>query len=690
MTQRILQARKPLLILAAIAGLLLIPTRTPAEPVAGKKQDGLVAKMVCYFVQKVHLKRPALDQELSEQLFHRFLKDIDPAKLYFTKSDVEELGKDAPQLAAKMQEDQPDLSFAFKVYERFATRLGERVKLVEELVKGPQDFTVKEYLDTDYDKIDYAQNDGELRDRWRKRIKCDLLLQRLGQKPLPEAEAKQKVLSRYKDFQRRWKQLDNYELFELYLTSLTTCLDPHSSYMSPTTLADFDIAMRLNLDGIGALLRSENGTTIVAEIVPGGAAAKDGRLKVNDKIIAVAQGDDKFVDVNERKITEVVKLIRGDRGTRVQLKVIPAGKAEPLVYALTRQKIELKAQEARQEIVEQGKKPDGKPYRIGIIDLPSFYVDPTARGGDIKSATKDVRKILQDFNAKGVDGVVLDLRHNGGGALSEALSLTGLFIDQGSVVQVKDFEGRVRQGRDPEKGMVYSGPLMVLVSRLSASASEILAGALQDYGRALVVGDTTTHGKGTVQQLIDLGEHAQEENPPKLGALKLTIQQFYRVNGDSTQDRGVAADVAVPSLTEVLAPGEKDLEHALKFDSVAAVDHEELGLVPADVKEVLKARSTQRVKNSKDFAKFVKELDQLKARKARKQVPLNEKEMKDQFTEEDAKKTDNLNIDGDPDDPAPAPKSEDTTYKFKRNFLNNEFLQIMEDFIQGKKLLSSR
>ncbi|HEV3082433.1 MAG TPA: carboxy terminal-processing peptidase [Gemmataceae bacterium] len=701
MTQRILHT-KSFFILAAIAGLLLIQARTPAEPVIGK-QDALVAKLVCYDLQKGHLKQPQLGEEASQQLCHRFLKDIDPAKIYFTKDDVEELEKDAAQLTDKLLKG--DLSFAYKVYERFAARLGERVKLVEELVKAPQDFTVKEYLDTDYDKTDFTSSQDELRDRWRKRIKYDLLLQRLGQKtlpegdakqksvtqkPLPEAEAKQKVLTRYRDFQKRWKQLDNYDLMELYLTSLTTCLDPHSSYMSPTTLADFDIAMRLNLDGIGALLRVENGTTMVAEIVPGGAAAKDGKLKPNDKIIAVAQGDDKFVDVLDWKITEVVKLIRGARGTRVQLKVIPAGKAEPVIYALTRQKIELKAQEARPEIVDQGKKADGKPYRIGIIDLPSFYVDPTARGKDGgKSATADVRKILQDFNAKGVDGVVLDLRHNGGGALSEALSLTGLFIDHGPVVQVKNSHGRVQQGNDPEKGTVYSGPLMVLVSRLSASASEILAGALQDYGRALIVGDTTTHGKGTVQQLIDLGDQVQEENPPKLGALKLTIQQFYRVNGDSTQDRGVSSDVAVPSLTEVLATGEKDLEHALKFDHVPSVEHEDMGLVTPDVKDTLKARSAQRVKNSKEFAKFVKELDQLKARKARKKVPLNEKEMKDQFTDEDAKKTDNLNIDGDPDDPAPPPKS-DTTYKFKRTFLNNEFLQIMEDFIQGKKLLSAR
>src|SRR5207302_5113254 len=334
-------------------------------------------------------------------------------------------------------------------------------------------------------------------------------------------------------------------------------VDPHSSYMSPPTLDDFDIAMRLNLEGIGALLRSENGQTIVAEVITGGAAAADGRLKPNDKIIAVAQGDSQFVDVIDMKLREVVKLIRGARATKVQLKVIPAEKVVPLVYDLTRQKIELKAQEARQEIIEQGKKADGSPYRIGVIDLPSFYADPGSRRNgqaDAKSATEDVRKILKEFTAKGVDGVVLDLRKNGGGALNEALALTGLFIDQGTVVQVKGSQGPVQRLKDPEKGTVYAGPLMVLVSRYSASASEILAGALQDYGRALIVGDSSTHGKGTVQALLDLGTQIAGNRvggspQPKLGALKLTVQQFYRVNGDSTQNRGVLSDVVLPSLT---------------------------------------------------------------------------------------------------------------------------------------------
>jgi carboxyl-terminal processing protease len=690
------------IVLAAVAGLFAVTSWLPAEPTPGK-QDRLVAELVCAYLQRGHLSKPEIGDELSKQLFQRFFKELDPTKLYFLKEDIEEFKKYETQLDDMLL--QGDLSYAYKVYERLVMRFGERMKLIEEMVNAKHDFTVKEYLPTDFDKIDFAANDAELRERWRKRIKFDLLLQKLGSKPvasktnpgkvpksdqpvkpLSEAEARQKVLARYKSLFKYWKQMDNYDLMERYLSALTTCVDPHSNYMSPTTLADFDIAMRLQLEGIGALLRSENGFTIVAEVIPGGAAAKDGRLKVNDKIIGVAQGDGKFVDTPDMKLTEVVKLIRGHRGTPVELKVLPAEKLEPVVYSYKRQKIELKAQEARAEIIEQGKKADGTPFRFGVIDLPSFYADMEAarsRRGGFKSATEDVRKILNDFNAKGVDGVVLDLRHNGGGALTEARSLTGLFIDEGPVVQVKGSQGKVQHLDDPEKGTVYSGPLVVLVSRMSASASEILAGALQDYGRALIVGDSATHGKGTVQMVVDLGNQVQAEEPPKLGALKLTVQQFYRVNGDSTQNRGVTSDIVLPSITEYLATGEKDLEHALAFDQVPPVDHPDLGQVPADLKAILKARSAQRVKESKDFTKLAQEIELIKARQARKSLPLNEQELRAQFAKDEADKI---------EDSAngilqPEPRQDSTTYKFQRNFTSTEILHVLEDLVRGKDLV---
>lgn len=665
--------RSSLLTAVVFLFFLTVPTLAEVKPT---RQDQVVAQVVCELLKRGHLSKPEINDEISRRLFRRFLKDLDPNKLYFLQSDVDEFKKHETQLDDLLRTG--DIDFAVRVYDRFVNRVAERQKLVEEFVAAKHDYTVKEYLDTDPDALAHAKDDAEIRERWRKRIKFDLIQQRIGEKPLPEDEAKQKVLSRYQSQLKRWKQVDNTELLEIYLGGLTAAIDPHTTYMSTATVDDFEIALRLNLDGIGAVLRSENGQTIVVELVAGGAAAADGRLKPNDTIVAVAQEDGKFVDTVDMKLRDVVRMIRGNRGTKVQLRVVPVGKIEPTVIELTRKKVELKSQEARAEIVEQGKKADGKPFLVGVIDLPSFYADQT---NENKSATEDVRRFLKEFKAKGVDGVALDLRRNGGGLLSEALALTGLFIDQGPVVQVKDSRGTVEHKDDPERGIVYDGPLMILVSRFSASASEILAGALQDYGRALIVGDPATHGKGTVQAIRDIGSLFQIDPSPKLGALKLTIQQFYRVNGESTQARGVASDIVLPSLTEHLGTAEKDMDHALPFDKVKPVPHDKLGRVSEDLKAKLREKSAQRVKESEDFAKLAKEVELFKARKDRKTLPLNEKELRELLGREDAEKLDDKIKELTPSDTG----SDNAEYKFKRNFLNDEVLRIMEDLVTASR-----
>jgi carboxyl-terminal processing protease len=663
--------------LGAMALLLLVPFCVSAQPIPGK-DDRLVAQMVCEFLQEGHVTRPMIGDEISKRLFQRYLKDLDPGKVYFLKSDIDEFKKQETELDDMLLKG--DISFAYKVYGRFVQRVEQRLKLIDELADTKFDFTVKEYLDTDTAKMDYAASDKELNERWRKRVKFDLLRERLGTKPLPEAEAQKKVRERYHSFARRMKQLDNYDLLELYLSSLASSLDPHGAFMSPNTLDDFEISMRLSLQGIGAVLREEGGQTIVVEVVPGGAAAKDGRLKPNDKIIAVAQGDGKYVDVVDMRLRDAVKLIRGAKGTKVELKVVPAGKLEPTVYTMTRQQIEIKSQAARYEIVEHGKKPDGKPYKIGVIDLPSFYAAaPGKDSGDVKSASKDVERILKTLTASGVDGVILDMRSNPGGLLREAVALAGLFIDQGPVVQIKDPSEGIKRLDDPVKGVAYAGPLMVLVNRSSASAAEIVAATLQDYGRALIVGDSATHGKGTVQAVIDLGEQLRKPRPGKLGALRLTMQQFYRVNGDGTQNRGVLSDIVLPSLSEYLSTPEKDMEYALPFDKVKAVDHQAVGMVPADLKTLWKTRSAERVQASKDFAKLAKDIERVKSLRDRKQVPLSEAELKAQMSKEEAE-------DLDPEK-SPEPKGDNTVYKFPRNFTSTEILNIMEDVLQGRKLL---
>lgn len=656
---------------------LLAPGWVSAQPVPGK-HDRVVAQMICEILEQGHVTRPTIGDEVSKRLFHRFLKDLDPGKVYFLKSDFNEFKRYETELDNMLLKG--DVSFAYKVYDRFVQRVDERLKLIDELVDAKHDFTVKEYLETDPAKLEYLDDGPELRDRWRRRIKFDLLLQRIGAKPVPEAEARQKIHDRYHSFAKRMKKLDNYDLLEIYLSGLSASLDPHGAYMSPNTLDDFEISMRLRLEGIGALLREENGNTIIVETVPGGAAAKDGRLKPNDKIIAVAQGDGKFVDVVDMRLRETVKLIRGAKGTKVELKVIPAGKVEPVVYALTRAQIEMKSQAARAEIVEDGKKADGKPYRIGVIDLPSFYsAGPGKQSGAIKSASEDVRRILGDFRTAGVDGVILDMRNNPGGFLEEAIALAGLFIDKGPVVQVKDPIEGVRRRDDPEEGVVYDGPLMVLVNRHSASAAEIVAATLQDYGRAVIVGDSATHGKGTVQAVIDLARQVPRANA-KLGALRLTLQQFYRVNGDSTQNKGVLSDVVLPSLSEYLATPEKDMDYALPFDRIRAAEHKHTGMVTTDTIAALKKRSAERVQASADFAKLAKDIERVKTLRERKKMPLSEVELKEQMSKDEAEKVEK-GTDG-----LPPETKNNETYKFDRNFINNEVLKIMEDMLQGRRL----
>jgi carboxyl-terminal processing protease len=675
MTQHVSSARRVLVLLGAFAVSVFTLAQLPAEPVQGTN-DALVAQVVCEILQQGHVTRPKIGDEVSKRLFQRFLKDLDPGKLYFLKSDVDELRKYETELDDMVSKG--DVSFAYKAYTRFVERMGQRLKLIDELIDAKHDFTVKEYLNTDSAKIGYAENDDELRDRWRRRIKFDLLLWKIGTKPVADAEARQKVRDRYKGLAKRMKQLDNYDLLEIYLSGLSASLDPHGAYMSPNTLEDFEISMRLRLEGIGAVLREENGSTLVVEVVPGGAAAKDARLKANDKIIAVAQGDGKFVDIIDMRLREAVRLIRGAKGTQVELKVMPGGKLEPVVYQLTRQQIEIKSQAARGEVVETGKKADGKPYKLGVIDLPSFYAAAPGQGAsEVKSASQDVRRLLGEFKAAEVDGVILDMRHNPGGLLTEAVALAGVFIDQGPVVQIKDPGTGIRRLNDPEKGVVYGGPLLVLVSKSSASASEIVAAAMQDYGRAVVVGDTATHGKGTVQAVIDLTDQIPRAKA-KLGALRLTLQQFYRVNGDSTQNRGVLPDIVLPSLTEFLGTPEKDLDYALPFDRVPSADHQQAGLVSAELKTTMQERSAQRVKASKDFAKLAKDMERLKSMRDRKKMPLSEQELKEQMSKEEADQAEF------PKNGLDEPKSDNAAYKFQRNFTGNEILKIMEDLLGSK------
>ena len=645
---------------------------------APSAQDRRIAMTVRSLMTE-HLSKHPLDDEISRRAMKTLLEGFDSRKMYFYQSDVDEFMRKRDQLDDDVNKG--DVRFVYSVYQRFLQRLDERVRLVDELVRAPHDFTLDEELVIEPDLLQYPKDEAEARDRWRKLVKYNLLT--LKADKMADKEARDKVGRRYHAAAKRWKQADNDELLERFLSSITTAFDPHTSYMSPTVLDNFRIQLRLNLEGIGAALQQDldDGNTVVSSVVPGGAAAKHGKLKKDDRIVSVGQGEDgPMVEVAEMKLNDVVKMIRGHAGTIVRLGVIPKDEKEVQTYSITRAKVELEDSAARGVILERGKKPDGSPIRVGFISLPSFYMDMEAArnsndDAEFRSSTRDVRRIiLKDFNQKGVDVVVLDLRGNGGGSLTEAIHLTGLFIDEGPVVQVKDSEARVQSYDDLDRGMVWGGPLVVLTSKFSASASEILAGAIQDYHRGLVIGDEATHGKGTVQSLLDLGSQVLPiPNPPNYGALKITMQQFYRPNGESTQKRGVLPDVVLPSLTNSIGVGEADLDYAIEFDKVKAANYQAYDLVAKTAITQLRSRSQSRVSQSEDFTKLQRDIDHYKEIKDAKSVPLNEqKYMARRDSERNAEKEEEKHL-----DESAAKKDE----IFRDDFYDKEVINITLDYL---------
>jgi carboxyl-terminal processing protease len=664
-----------------------------ADPIAPGPNDRQIILTVVSLMKRDHLTRHPMDKEISERCLKSFLENrmtgLDQSKLYFYQSDIDEFRKHQDELCDSIRRG--DIGFAYTVFGTFLQRVDERLKTVDELLAAPLDFTTDEQM-PDREAARYPVTPSEARDRWRQRIKCDLLLLKTADKKEEKKEGKEaieKLRRRYHSIAKRWHQIDGEELLELYLTAFTTSFDPHTDYMSPRNYKNFVIQMSLELDGIGASLQTDDsGYTVVKQIIPGGAAAKDGRLKLEDKVVGVGQGDEgEIVDVVDMKISDVVEQIRGKRGTTVRLEVIPADGSGRKIYKITRERIELKNSEARGKVFDVGGKPDGKPYRVGVIRLRSFYRNMEGyRLGlpDFRSTTRDVRKILDDFKQQGVDAVVLDLRYNGGGALNEAISLTKLFIPDGPVVQVKGPDGGPQQPRDKDDvgGMVWSGPLVVVINKFSASASEILAGAIQDYGRGLIVGDHATHGKGTVQSLLDVGEQLfKVPNAMPMGALKITISQFYRPDGDSTQQRGVLADVELPSITTHMTDvSESDLDYALPFDKVASLGFQRFDDVNPAVCDQLRRLSEQRVQNSEKFQKVVRNIFRYKQQKAKRYVTLNEAKFLKERAELNADKEEESALDN----------LNDLSDDINRDYYLDEILAITADFMNPRSLAKSR
>ncbi len=597
-----------------------------AEPLAQSPQDGQIARVIAQLMPQNHISGKGLDDEISRRALDLYLETLDPQKLYFFQSDIDEFQRDSSRVDEMVEAG--ELGLAYRIFERFTQRVDERVAVALELLDGEFDFTRDETIVIDPEVASYATDAEEARDRWRKQIKYALLDLKEGD--TEEDDAVDRLRRRYQRYSRRWNQTKSDDLLEMYLTAVTMSFDPHSTYMSPDSLKDFAISMRLNLDGIGAALREKDGTIVVSSVIPGGAASKHGKLKPDDVIVSVGQGEDEsMVDVLEMPLKEVVKLIRGKAGTTVRLGVKPGGVGNLETYTIVRARVELEESAARGKVIEH-ERPDGSAVmKIGYINLPSFYLDmekAKQKAVDFRSSTRDVRRLLEEFKSEGVDGVVLDLSKNGGGSLTEAISLTGLFIDHGPVVQVKSSDGTIQQHADNSDTTVWDGPLVVMTSKFSASASEIFAGAVKDYGRGIVVGDPATHGKGTVQTLMDLGEQLFRNNRENYGALKVTLQQFYLPDGDSTQLDGVAADVVLPSITAKMDISEGDLKYALEHDRVPAAEHDRYQMVPQPVVERLRENSAKRVEQDEDFVELLRRIELYEDQKERAVVSLDQEE----------------------------------------------------------------
>jgi carboxyl-terminal processing protease len=588
-------------------------------------KDRRIALIVNSRLTDLHLSQHPLDDEIAGRAMQSLMKRLDPLKLYFLQSDVDEFRtrkNDLDDMVVK-----GDISFVYTVYERLLNRIDQRVEMANEWIDSDHDFTVDETIISDLDEMVFAKTDEEARERWRKRIKFNFLA--LKSEETEGEKARERLHRRYNSFSKQMHQTDSDELLEIFLNSFTTSYDPHSSYMSPRTLENFEISMRLKLEGIGAALQLIDGYTVVSKIIPGGAADLNGKLKRQDRIVSVGQGvGGEMEDIVDMKLDDVVMRIRGKAGTVVRLGIISEGSSETNIYDITRARIELKDSEAKGTIIDQKGENESESLKIGVINLPSFYMDmDAARRGekDFKSTTRDVQVILDDFNSKDVDIVVLDLSQNGGGSLTEAITLTGLFIDTGPVVLVKGPDGKVQEYEDVKEGLSWDGPLVIKTTRFSASASEILAGAIRDYNRGIIVGDESTHGKGTVQSLMDLGSQLFGiDNAPNLGALKLTMQQFYRPNGESTQMKGVPADIVLASISNHMKVRESDLDYPIKFDKVDAVEHADFGMVSDDLVAKLAKRSSKRTSKSEDFQKLEENILKYKIQRDRTSLSINE------------------------------------------------------------------
>src|SRR5438132_2128310 len=614
----------------SLAGL----ASTPALP--AKTDLDNVCVSVGRLLEEGHYTHKQLNDDLSGKILHSYLELLDFSHLFFTQEDVNAITE---KYGASLDDDilLGNLKPAYEIYDLYQKRVDERVAKVKEFLKQPVDFKTDGTIDFRREKSPWPKNGAEADELWRGRITSELLQEHLSEHPIEPGP--QLVSRRYDRLARNVHESDRDEQAKFFLDAVALAYDPHSEYLGEADLKNFSINMGLSLVGIGAMLRTEDGYAKIESLVAGGPAQVDGRLKVGDRITAVGQSAGDPVDVRDMRLDKVVEMIRGKKGTRVKLLVIPADSADPSQrknVELVRDEIKLKDQEARADIIIK-KDEDGKPVKLGWITLPSFYADMDHHA---KSTTKDVAVLLRRLKKENIAGLVVDLRRNGGGSLEEVISLTHLFIKPGPVVQTKGSNGYTTVSSEPNPGLAYSGPLVVLTSRQSASASEIFAAALQDYGRAVIVGDQSTFGKGTVQTILEigrftslLGNRSQED-----GALKLTIQKFYRVAGGSTQLHGVSSDIVLPSLTDLPEFGEGALKNCLPYDEVPKAKYTKWNEPVSLYLEELKRRTAERVQEDPEFHYVMEDMERLRHRLDDNRISLNEDVRKKELADDKMRK----------------------------------------------------
>jgi carboxyl-terminal processing protease len=613
-------------VVVAIAALLLGTARAPSSAAtvdfAPSERQARVARLVSSMFERSHYRQAPVNDPVSSLVLDRYLESLDGLRSYFTAVDIEEFERYRYELDDAISEGR--LEPAFEIFNRYQQRSRERMKFALAVLDQQPDFTLDESFEFDRRKAPWAKDSAELDELWRKRVKNDAISLMLADKTWPEA--REVLAKRYERAAKRSEQVTADDVFEIFMNAFAHVFDPHSSYFSPRNSEEYRIQMSLSYEGIGASLQSLDDFVTIMEILPGGSAQQSGELKATDRIIAVGQGKSgEMVDVVGWRLDDVVALIRGPNGSFVRLLIQP-GKAstdaKERVVTLPRTKITLEAQAAKKELrtIERGE----EKLRIGVITVPSFYQDYNARAAgeeEFRSTTRDVRRLLEQFEEEGgIDGLVLDLRENGGGHLSEAIGLVNLFVKRGPVVQLRETGGRVEVLESEVDAPAYEGPLTILVDRFSASASEIFAAAMQDYGRGVVIGQET-YGKGSVQNLYPLDRYAIGQDPG-YGQLTVTIGMYYRVTGDSTQNRGVQPDVRLPSAIDTEEVGESSREAALPWNRIRPAQFRRDGTLAPVIAE-LQGLHQQRVGANPDYQHMLSEITALEDMRKRREVSLN-------------------------------------------------------------------